>query len=174
VLMVGEIRDEETAAIAFQAAMTGHLVLTSLHAHSAAAAIVRLRDMGVPPPLIAASLNCLVAQRLARRLCNECREPYKARPAEVGLADAHGALTVYRPVGCPTCANTGYAGRVALYEVLAVHGEIPGLIEESAEMIFQAAVRDGMRTLREAGVRLVVDGVTSVDEVRRVTGDRPS
>jgi type IV pilus assembly protein PilB len=172
VLMVGEIRDEETAAIAFQAAMTGHLVLASLHAHSAPAAIVRLRDMGVPAPLIASSLNCLVAQRLVRRLCNECREPYEARPGDIGLADADGALTIYKPVGCPTCANTGYTGRVALYEVLAIHGEVRALIEESTEMIFHAAVRNGMRTLREAGVRLVVDGVTSVEEVRRVTGDR--
>ena len=172
VLMVGEIRDEETAAIAFQAAMTGHLVLTSLHAHSAAAAIARLRDMGVPPALIASSLNCLVAQRLARRLCTQCREPYKARPADVDLADGDGPLTLYRAVGCPSCASTGYAGRVALYEVLAVQGEIRALLEESTEMIFQAAVRNGMRTLREAGARLCVDGTSSVEEVRRVTGDR--
>ena len=172
VLMVGEIRDEETAAIAFQAAMTGHLVLTSLHAHSAAAAIARLRDMAVPPALIASSLNCLVAQRLARRLCVECREPYEARPADVGLPESDGPVTLYSAVGCPSCADSGYIGRVALYEVLAVRGEIRSLIEESTEMIFQAAVRNGMRTLREAGTRLVLDGVCSAEEIRRVTGDR--
>jgi type II secretory ATPase GspE/PulE/Tfp pilus assembly ATPase PilB-like protein len=172
VLMVGEIRDEETAAIAFKAAMTGHLLLTSLHAHSAAAAIVRLRDMGVPPPLIASSLNCLVAQRLARRLCTGCREPYAAQPTDVGLAEADGPLTLYRAAGCASCANTGYAGRVALYEVLAMDGEIRSLTEESSEAIFDAAVRSGMRSLREAGTRLALDGTSSVDEVRRVTGDR--
>jgi type IV pilus assembly protein PilB len=172
VLMVGEIRDEETAAIAFKAAMTGHLLLTSLHAQSAAAAIVRLRDMGVPPPLIASSLNCLVAQRLARRLCTGCREPYAAHPTDVGLAEAHGPLTLYRAVGCASCGNTGYTGRVALYETLAMDSEVRALTEEPGEAIFDAAVRNGMRTLREAGIRLVLDGVSSIDEVRRVTGDR--
>src|SRR5262249_2537469 len=140
VLMIGEVRDEETAAIAFKAAMTGHLVLTSLHAHSAASAIVRLRGMGVPAPLIASSLNCLVAQRLARKLCTDCREPYEAHPTDVGFADAERPLTLYKAVGCATCANTGYTGRVALYEVLSVDGEIRALTEKSTEMIFNAAV----------------------------------
>jgi type IV pilus assembly protein PilB len=172
VLLVGEVRDEETAGIAIQAAMTGHLVLTSLHAHSAAAAIARLRDMGVPAPLLASGLNCLVAQRLARRLCVECREPYTAKPSDVGLAEGSGPVTLYRGVGCSSCRSTGYSGRVALYEVLPVQGEVRGLVEESAETIFAAAVRNGMRTLRQSGMQLCVDGVCSVEEIQRVTGDR--
>lgn len=174
VLLVGEIRDEETARIAIQAAMTGHLVLTSLHTHNAASSIARLKDMGVEPGLLATSLNCIVAQRLARRLCVECREPYAPSEAELagmGMQDA-GGETLYRSHGCAHCAGTGYSGRVALYEVLPVHGRIRRLIEASTDEIFAAAVEDGMTTLREDGMRLCRAGISSVDEIRRVTGDR--
>jgi len=174
VLLVGEIRDEETARIAVQAAMTGHLVLTTLHAHNAAASIARLKDMGVEPSLLATSINCIIAQRLARRLCLECREAYEPDDKELrelGLEHGHG-LTLYRPRGCVACAGTGYAGRVALYEVLNVHGHIRRHIEATTEEIFAAAVEDGMTTLRQDGLRLVLEGISSLDEVRRVTGDR--
>jgi type IV pilus assembly protein PilB len=173
VLLVGEIRDEETAAIAIQAAMTGHLVLTSLHAHNAASAIARLKAMGVEPTILASSLNCIVAQRLARRLCPECREEYEApdeEKAELGVDERE--LRLFRARGCPRCAKTGYRGRVALYEVMPVQGRIRRLIEASTEEIFAAAVEDGMRTLRQDGVRLCLDGTSSLDEIRRVTGDR--
>jgi type IV pilus assembly protein PilB len=175
VLLVGEIRDEETARIAIQAAMTGHLVLTSLHTHNAASSLARLKDMGVEPGLLATSINCIVAQRLARRLCTECREPY--RPAEADLADLGGQVPdepLYRARGCPSCAGTGYAGRVALYEVLPVVGPIRRLIEASTEEIFAAAIELGMRTLRQDGIRLCIAGTSSLDEIRRVTGDRLS
>jgi type IV pilus assembly protein PilB len=172
VLLVGEIRDDETARIAIQAAMTGHLVLTSLHTHNAAASIARLKEMGVEPSLLATAINCIVAQRLARRLCVDCRAPYEpdeAERAELGLPDVG---TLYRAVGCPACGATGYRGRVALYEVMPIHGRIRKLIEASTEEIFAAAVEEGMTTLRNDGIRLCVAGTSSVDEIRRVTGDR--
>jgi type IV pilus assembly protein PilB len=174
VLFVGEIRDEETAAIAVRAAMTGHLVLTTLHAHNAAASIARLKNMGVEPTLLATSINCIIAQRLARRLCVECREAYSPDAdelRELSLEHGHG-LTLYRAKGCVACAGTGFAGRVALYEVLNVAGRIRRYIEATTEEIFAAAVEEGMTTLREDGLRLVLEGITSLDEVRRVTGDR--
>lgn len=171
VVLVGELRDDETASIAVQAGMTGHLVLTSLHAHNAAAAVVRLRDMGVEPSVLASTLSCIVAQRLARKLCERCRAPYAAKPTALGLP-GESELTLYRAVGCASCAGTGYSGRIALREVMPVHGEIRGHIELSTDEIFAAAVRQGMTTLRADGMRLCLAGVCSVDEVRRVTGDR--
>jgi type II secretory ATPase GspE/PulE/Tfp pilus assembly ATPase PilB-like protein len=171
VLLVGEIRDQETASIAMQAAMTGHLVLTTLHAHNAAGATTRLREMGVPGGLIASSLNCIVGQRLARRLCEDCREEYEVSAADA-VAEVPAGTRVYRAVGCARCNQTGHRGRVPLFEVLPVHGEVRTLVEESAESIFSAAVRQGMTTLRSHGFRLVREGVCSLDEIRRVTGDR--
>ena len=176
VILVGEIRDEETAEIAFQAAMTGHMVLSSLHAQNAASAIARLKDMGVDSGLIATSLNCIVAQRLARKLCQHCREPYSPDPAEL----AELALPVvqqtqtwlYRASGCEACSFTGYSGRVGLFEVMPIRGEIRALVERSTEEIFAAAVEQGMTTMRQDGIRLVLQGLTSLAEVRRVTGDR--
>jgi type IV pilus assembly protein PilB len=174
VLLVGEVRDAETASIAIQAAMTGHLVLTSLHAHNAASAIARLRDMGVDTSLLASSLNAVVAQRLARRLCGHCRREYAADAEELGVADQSMSehVLLYAAVGCAKCQGTGYAGRVALREVMSVHGEVRALVESSAEEIFAAAVRQGMTTLRDDGMRLALTGVSSVDEIRRVTGIR--
>jgi len=176
VLLVGEIRDEETARIAIQAAMTGHVVLTTLHTHNAASSIARLRDMGVEQSLLAASVNCIVAQRLARRLCLSCTEAYVPTAEELSLAGAEGigleGVTLHRAIGCTECSGTGYAGRVALYEVMPVVGRIRRLIEASTEEIFAAAVDAGMATLREDGLRLCRNGISSLDEVRRVTGDR--
>jgi type IV pilus assembly protein PilB len=172
VVLVGEIRDEETARIAIQAAMTGHLVLTSLHTHNAAASIARLKDMGVEPALVATAINCIVAQRLARKLCQECREPYTPdadERAELGLPDD---AVLHRAVGCTRCGGTGFRGRVALYEVMPIHGRIRRLVEASTDEIFAAAVEEGMTTLRSDGIRLCAAGVSSIDEIRRVTGDR--
>jgi type IV pilus assembly protein PilB len=176
VVLIGEVRDEETARIAIQAAMTGHLVLTTLHTHNAAASIARLRDMGVDQSLIATSVNCIVAQRLARRLCVHCREPYHPTQAEKIADGLSGVLeegeVLYRAKGCAECADMGYSGRVALYEVMPISGKIRHLIEASTEEIFAAAVGAGMITLREDGIRLARAGVTSLEEVHRVTGDR--
>jgi type II secretory ATPase GspE/PulE/Tfp pilus assembly ATPase PilB-like protein len=175
VILVGEIRDEETAKIAAQAALTGHLVLSSLHAHSAASSIERLKNMGVEPGLLATSLNVVVGQRLARRLCMSCREPYAA-PAEelsaLGREFAH--VELYRAKGCVECSNTGYSGRVALYEVMAIDGKLRRLMDASTEEIFSTAVAEGMTTMRDEGVRLCLEGISSFDEIRRVTGDRIS
>ena len=175
VLLVGEIRDEETARIAMQAAMTGHLVLTTVHAHDAASSIARLKDMGVEPGLMASSVNCVVSQRLARKLCTDCREAYWPEDEELelmGLMEQKGKLFLHRPKGCGRCGGSGYRGRVALYEVLPVIGEIRRLVDRSTDEIFDAAVRNGMTTLRQDGLRLCVEGVSSLDEIRRVTGDR--
>ena len=175
VILVGEIRDEETADIAFQAAMTGHMVLSSLHAQNAASAIARLRDMGVDPSLIATSLNCIVAQRLARKLCQHCREPYAPDDdelAELGLTRDAGPVWLHRAASCEACAYTGYAGRVGLFEVMPIRGVLRGLVERSTDEIFAAAVAEGMTTMRQEGIRLVLEGVTSPAELRRVTGER--
>jgi type IV pilus assembly protein PilB len=174
VVLVGEVRDSETASIAIEAAMTGHLVLTSLHAHNAAGAIARLRDMGVDASMLASSLNAVVAQRLARRLCVHCRREYAANAEELGVADQTMSddVLLYAAVGCAKCQGTGYTGRVALREVMPVYGEVRALVESSAEEIFAAAVRQGMTTLRDDGMRLALTGVSSVDEIRRVTGIR--
>jgi type IV pilus assembly protein PilB len=175
VLLVGEIRDEETARIAMQAGMTGHLVLTTVHAHNAASAIERLKDMGVEPGLLASAVNCIVAQRLARRLCTDCREAYWPTDEElatIGMAEQKGQVYLHRPKGCGRCAGTGYRGRVALYEVLPVTGEIRKLVDATTDEIFAAAVAGGMTTLRQDGIRLCLEGISSLEEIRRVTGDR--
>jgi type IV pilus assembly protein PilB len=174
VLLVGEIRDEETARIAMQAGMTGHLVLTTVHAHNAASAIERLKDMGVEPGLLASSVNCIVAQRLARRLCTDCREAYWPEDEEldsIGLLAQKGTVYLHRSRGCGRCSGTGFRGRVALYEVLPVSAEIRRLIDAPTDEIFAAAVRAGMTTLRQDGIRLCLEGVSALAEIRRVTGD---
>jgi len=174
VLLVGEIRDEETARIAMQAGMTGHLVLTTVHAHNAAAAIERLKDMGVEPGLLASSVNCIVAQRLARRLCVDCREAYWPEDEElesIGLLEQKGQIYLHTSKGCMRCGGTGFRGRVALYEVLPVTAEIRQLIDAPTDEIFAAALRAGMLTLRQDGIRLCLEGVSSLSEIRRVTGD---
>jgi type IV pilus assembly protein PilB len=172
VLFVGEIRDEETAVIAIQAAMTGHLVLTTLHAHTASSAIGRIKQLGVDPHLLASSLNGIVAQRLARRLCLDCREPYEPSDAELAELGGEHSAELYRAAGCTRCAGTGYRGRIALYEVITVESGFRGLIESSKGEFFAAAVEHGMQTLGQAAKQLCLEGVSSLDEIRRVIGDR--
>ena len=176
VLLIGEIRDDETARIAIQAAMTGHLVLTSLHTHGATSAIERLKDMGVEPSLLSASLNCIVAQRLARRLCLECRQAYTPSAEDMEELEMDGELvpTLYEATGCARCGRTGYRGRVALYEVLPVRERVRSLVRATTDEIAAAAKQEGMRTLKQEGHRLAVEGVTSLSEVRRVTGGQLS
>jgi general secretion pathway protein E len=174
VILVGEIRDSETAEIAIQAALTGHLVFSTLHTNDSAGAVTRLIDMKVEPFLISSSVMGILAQRLVRVLCKECREPYQITPAEINELEirtgASGA-TVYRAKGCETCFQTGYFGRSAIYELLTVDDEMRQMIMKNsdASMIKALATEKGMRTLRQDGAAKVLQGVTSVDEVVRVT-----
>ncbi|MEA3328955.1 MAG: ATPase, T2SS/T4P/T4SS family [Candidatus Omnitrophota bacterium] len=178
IIMVGEIRDSETADIAIKAALTGHLVLSTLHTTDAAGSIVRLVNMGVEPFLIASSLIMVAAQRLVRMLCPNCKEPYKVErhlKEEIGLA-GDKEWTFYRPKGCDLCANTGYKGRIGIIEVLLLDSKIKSLIMKKASEaeIKLTARRAGMATLRENGLRKVKAGITSLKEVVRVAAaDRP-
>ena len=175
VVLVGEIRDRETALIAVEAALTGHLVLSTLHTNDAASTPTRLVEMGVEPFLVASSLDCIVAQRLARRLCDKCKEGY--RPGEAELAQAGWGTDefdespeLFRPKGCQACGKTGYHGRFAIHEVLLVTEEIERLIvdREHSEDIKKLAIAQGMLTLRRAGLTQVLAGLTSVEETLRV------
>lgn len=170
VVMVGEIRDVETAGIAVQASLTGHLVLSTVHTNDAAGAITRLRDMGVEPFLLASTLRLIVAQRLVRRLCGECRRPEPADKAAARLTGIKVGKTVWRPQGCPHCNQTGYVGRVGLYEVIRVDDGMRRLIAAGAdEDAMNALAFAQAETLGRRARTLVLDGVTSVEEAVRVT-----
>jgi type IV pilus assembly protein PilB len=171
VIMVGEIRDRESAHIAVDAALTGHLVLSTLHTNDAPSAPMRLVDMGIEPYLVAAAINCVVAQRLARHLCTTCRKPTTVPAEHVGLP-AGGEVEVYEAVGCPRCRRTGYRGRVGLYEVMTVTDEIRSLIvtRAPAHEIAQLAVQQGMRRLRDDGLMKIRAGETTLAELGRVLG----
>jgi type IV pilus assembly protein PilB len=174
IIMVGEIRDREAAQIAVEAALTGHLVLSTLHTNDAPTAISRLIEMGIEPFLVASAIDCVVAQRLARTLCSHCKRR-TILTAEVLRANGFSAITdleAYEPVGCSRCGGSGYKGRVGLYEVMTVTDEIRRLAIEraSADAIAEVAVRNGMRRLREDGLEKVKLGRTSIAEVARITG----
>ena len=175
VVLIGEIRDHETAQIAIEASLTGHLVLSTLHTNDAPSAIVRLTEMGIEPFLVGSALDSVVAQRLARRLCERCREPYSHDPQEIeNLRFGHDMTmptpTLWRPVGCSSCSNTGYRGRIALHEVMTVTEEIERLAvaHASSAEITQVAVSQGMLTLRLDGWEKAKLGLTSVEEIMRV------
>jgi type IV pilus assembly protein PilB len=173
VIMVGEIRDSETARIACQAALTGHLVLSTLHTNDAASSITRLTEMGIEPFMTASAVDCVVAQRLARTLCTHCKRT-TVLPADALKAagvDHASKVEVYEATGCPRCGNTGYKGRVGLYEVMRVSDEIRELTVSlaPAEAIKAKAVEQGMQTLRKDGLEKVWQGLTSMAEVARVT-----
>ena len=170
VIMVGEIRDRETAEIAVQAAVTGHLVLSTLHTRDAASAITRLIDMGIEPFMVAAAIDCVVAQRLARTLCTQCKR-LSYVPEAVRMTEGLGSAEVFEPVGCIRCGGTGYHGRVGLYEVMPVTDEMRALVLEhrGADEIAAAAKRGGMSTIRDDGIQKVKQGLTSLVEVGRVT-----
>jgi type II secretory ATPase GspE/PulE/Tfp pilus assembly ATPase PilB-like protein len=175
VIMVGEIRDLETATIATEASLTGHLVLSTLHTNDAASTVTRLVEMRVPPFLIASALECVVAQRLARRLCPHCKREHKIVPADMTVAelDFYGEepLVVAKAVGCRRCFGTGYSGRVGLYEVFPITKEAKQLITSGAttDELRDYALGRGMVTLRQDGRRKVLSGMTTFEEVRRVT-----
>ena len=177
IILLGEIRDRETAIIGIEAALTGHLVLSTLHTNNAASTPLRLVEMGVEPFLVTSALDCVLAQRLARRLCDRCKEAYQ--PTEAELIEAGWQLddlgegewpTLYRKIGCSSCGRTGYRGRFAVHEVMVVTEEIKRMVIErrSTEDLQKTAVMQGMLTLREDGLRKVAAGMTSLEEVFRV------
>jgi type IV pilus assembly protein PilB len=175
VLMVGEIRDGETAQIAVESALTGHLVLSTLHTTDAPMAPARLVEMGIEPFLVATGLECVIAQRLARRLCDECRQPVTVTAEELrksGFEQADGSIDAYEPGGCVQCGGMGYRGRVGLYEVMVLSDDLRSLIlrKASGAEIATAAMAEGMRRLRDDGLEKVRSGITSVPEVLRVLG----
>ncbi len=175
IIMVGEIRDLETAEIAIEASLTGHLVFSTLHTNDAPSSITRLIDMGVKPFLVASSVRAIMAQRLVRRICKECIEPYKPTPDEIrllNLSDEYLANSqLMHGRGCAMCGGTGYKGRLGIYEIFQVGEEIQHLIynKESSETIRAAARQSGMRTLREDGLRKAAAGMTTVTEVLATT-----
>jgi type II secretory ATPase GspE/PulE/Tfp pilus assembly ATPase PilB-like protein len=175
VVMIGEIRDVETAEITIQAALTGHLVLSTLHTNDSCGSITRLIDMGIPPFLIASAVGAVIAQRLVRRLCKDCRTPFNPPPKiqkELGLA-YDPERVFYQIRGCPKCEHTGYFGRMAIYEILSITPNLETMIMEraSAHELYRQALNDGLVSLRRSGIAKVVDGLTSLDEVLRVTMD---
>jgi len=177
VVLVGEMRDLETAQIAVRAALTGHLVLSTLHTNDSPTTIIRLLDMGVPAFLICSSLRLVVAQRLCRKVCLACRVPYEADEESLvpfgHTPRGRGRCVFYAGKGCPTCNFTGMKGRAALFEVMPVTAEIRDLIATGAPAaaIREVARHQGMRTLRESGLQRLLDGTTTTDEVLRVTAD---
>jgi type IV pilus assembly protein PilB len=174
IIMVGEIRDRETAQIAIEAALTGHLVLSTLHTNDAPGAITRLVEMGIEPFLVSSAVDCVVAQRLARTLCQHCKERTILSAAVLRDHGFHSHIDVeaYQPKGCSRCSMSGYKGRMGLYEVMLVNDEVRELAiaRASADQIAEVAVRNGMRRLREDGLEKVKQGRTSIAEVSRVTG----
>ncbi len=174
VIMIGEIRDLETAQIAVQASLTGHLVLATLHTNDTASSITRLTDMEVEPFLLSSSLLGVLAQRLVRRLCPDCRESYQPDAIEQAMFETDTPLAqLYRPSGCPACGNSGYRGRSGIYELLKVDEGMRHLIHDrsSEQALRDYATQHGMRSLRQDGMRLVASGLTSLEELLRVTRD---
>jgi type IV pilus assembly protein PilB len=174
IVMVGEIRDLETAELAVEAALTGHLVFSTLHTNDAPGAISRLLDLEVQSFLIPASLSCIIAQRLVRVLCPNCKKPYE--PSQEAIDELKlppGDYTFFEKQGCPVCGDRGYKGRTGIYEVMFMNEEIAELtsLKKDIKSIQEAAIRDGMRTLRQAAIDRVVEGVTSVEEAFRATAD---
>jgi len=173
IVLVGEIRDLETAEIAIQASLTGHLVFSTLHTNDAPSAITRLVDMGVEAYLVSSSLVAVLAQRLVRVLCTKCREAYTPSAeelAEIGVR-SRTPVQLYRPAGCAACHQTGYSGRIGIFELMILDDAIRSLVTQStdAKTIKRVAMEGGMRTLRSDGARKVLEGTTSVEEILRAT-----
>jgi general secretion pathway protein E len=178
IIMIGEMRDRETAQIAIQAALTGHLVLSTLHTNDAASSITRLLDMGVEDYLLTSTLSGVTAQRLVRRLCPHCRTPRKTPVAFQALSDL-AALTkvrsmpLFAPGGCEACQGTGYRGQVAVMEVLEMSDALRALVLKRAEVgdLRRVAASEGMCSMHEDGLSKALDGITTIEEVLRVTRD---
>ena len=173
VIMVGEVRDEETARIAIQAALTGHLVFSTLHTNDSPSALTRLVDMGIESYLLTSSITAILAQRLVRRICPHCKEVYEPTEFESKMLEEHGGTggVVYKGTGCPECLNTGYLGRIGVFELLTLNSKIRQMVQEkaSSEEIKTEAVRNGMTTLRQDGIARALVGDTTIAEIVRVT-----
>ncbi len=175
VILVGEIRDGETAEIAVQSALTGHLVFSTLHTNDSASAVTRLVDIGMEPFLLSSALNAVIAQRLIRKLCEECKEAYHPDERLTTLAGLNAeqskSTTFYKAQGCDQCFNTGYKGRMAIMEIMELDDSIKSLILQTSDsnIIKAEAVKNGMKTLRDDGVNKILSGITSIEEVLRVT-----
>ena len=181
IIFVGEIRDSETAGIAVNAALTGHLVLSTLHTNDASTALPRLIDMKVEPFLVASTVNVIIAQRLVRKICDMCKQPFSLRIDQLSqnlpvdkiqrFFGNQQDIRVFKGKGCPICHNTGYAGRIGVFEVLEVSNDIKKLITEKkdADVVLQQAVREGMTTMLDDGLAKAAKGETTIDEVLRVT-----
>jgi general secretion pathway protein E len=178
VIMIGEIRDVETAEIAIQASLTGHLVLSTLHTNDSAAAVTRLIDMGIEPYLISSSVIAVMAQRLLRIICPQCKRPYKPEDEIISLWSENEKISApetqfYKGIGCENCLETGYLGRTGIFELLVIDNDIKELIDKrrGSHIIKEATVERGMSTLREDGLRKALAGETTLEEVCRVTQD---
>jgi type IV pilus assembly protein PilB len=175
IIMIGEMRDLETAQISIQASLTGHFVLTTLHTNDACGAVTRLMDMGVEPFLISSSLMGVVAQRLVRTICKGCRSPYEPTESQLSMLNLAmheiGDKSFYYGRGCETCNDTGYKGRKGIYELLRMNDDIRTLINERASgmVIKQKAMENGMRTIRQDGLQSIYDGQTTIEEVIKYT-----
>lgn len=173
IIMIGEIRDQETASIAVQASITGHLVVSTLHTNSTASTVTRLEDMGLESYLIADSVVGIIAQRLVRRLCPACKRAKQAEPDEKRMMNVPETqdLTIYEPCGCPQCAETGYKGRIGVYEIMKMSPALKRVISkrEGAERLKEQAMAEGMRTLRISATEYVIEGITSFSEMMRVS-----
>lgn len=171
VIMVGEIRDKETAEVAIQASLTGHLVFSTLHTNDAPSSLTRLIDMGLEPFLISSSLILIVAQRLVRQICPKCKEGYSPTPTALRDLGLDSSTKFFRGKGCPVCKNTGFIGRIGIFEVLVLNETIRKMVEErnSADAIKKKAIELGLKTLREDGLEKVKAGLTTIEEILRVT-----
>ena len=172
IIMIGEIRDKETANIAVEASITGHLVVSTLHTNSAVSTITRLENMGIESYLIADATVGIIAQRLAKRLCNNCSEEYEASDEEKEILkwDINKPLKLRKPCGCTQCNKTGYKGRIGVYEILPITPKLRTLISNNgtADDIQKEALKEGLNTLRSSATRLVIDGITDISEINRI------
>jgi type IV pilus assembly protein PilB len=174
IMLVGEIRDKETAEIAVQAALTGHIVLSTLHTNDAPSSVIRLVDMGIEPFLISSSVIGVIAQRLVRKICPKCKKEIKITPDMKRILDEYeissNEITLYKGEGCPYCKDTGYKGRVAIFELIVITENIRDLISKNVTTgkLREAAIKEGMCQLREDGIKKVCEGITTIDEVLRV------
>lgn len=170
IIMIGEIRDDETAKIAVRAAITGHLVISTIHTNDAPSTIARLKDMGIAPYLISSSIIVIIAQRLVKKLCNRCKQEYKSSKQEQQILDIDESITLYKANGCGFCNKSGYEGRTAIHEIMPLNDNIKNIINNNVNVtkIKEKAVKNGMKTLKDSCVQLVIEGITTMDELEKI------